>query len=172
MATKEKTITLTPSWKAFFWNYIFGILLIPVLVGIYLLWRTWKKQSEINYVISDRKITVIDGKYSQNIDLADIQNARSEILRFDIGTVTLKTQGREIELIGLQNPEGIATSIEKAVEAELKRIAAEKQPKVREAKYEPGTMDRLDYLTGLWQQGLMSEEDFMAEKRNLKKSED
>ncbi len=172
MSTQQKTITLTPSWKAFFWNYILGILLVPVLIGFYLLWRTWKKQRGYKYVLHDRKITVVDGKYSQNIDLSDIRNARSEIIRFDVGTVTLKTQGREVELVGIENPENIAAAIEKAVEAELKRLNARKKPQVKETEFEPGTMDRLDYLTGLWQQGLMSEEDFMAEKENLKKTDE
>lgn len=172
MSTHQKTITLTPSWKAFFWNYVLGILLIPVLIGFYILWRTWRKQRGFKYVLHDRKITVVDGNYSQNIDLADIQNARAEVIRFDVGTITLKTQGHEIELIGIENPEDIAAAIEKAVDAELKRIAAKKKPEVKENKFEPGTMDRLDYLTGLWQQGLMSEEDFMAEKKNLKNPDD
>jgi hypothetical protein len=171
MSTEQKTITLTPSWKAFFWNYVLGILLFPVLIGIYILWRTWRKQRGHRYILHDRKITVVDGNYSQNIDLANIRNARAEVKRFGVGTVTLNTQGRVIELIGIENPEGIAASIEKAVEAELKRIAAKKKPTVNEAKFDPGTMDRLDYLTGLWQQGLMSEEDFLAEKRNLEKSD-
>lgn len=167
MTDTERSITLTPSWKAFFWSYLLGILLIPVLIGIIILWKTSKKLSGKSYQITNRKITVIDGNYSQNIDLKNIRQAVAGDLRFGVGNVTLKTQGREIELIGLENPEMIANSIEKAVEAELRRLEAQKQTKPRETKYDPGSMDRLDYLTGLWQQGLVSDEDFENERKKF-----
>ncbi|MEX0843751.1 MAG: hypothetical protein WD022_00645 [Balneolaceae bacterium] len=167
MNNSEKSITLTPSWKAFFWRYLIGILLIPVLIGIYLLWKTRNIHKSISYIITDRKITVVEGNYSQNIDLADIRQVAAGDTHFGVGSISLKTQGRTIELIGLKNPDGIANSIEKAVEAELRRLQTSKQTTVSEIKYDPGTMDRLDYLTGLWQQGLLSEEDFKAEREKL-----
>ncbi len=167
MSNNQKSITLTPSWKAFFWPYFFGVILTPVLIGIYLIWKTRKTQKSISYTITDRKITVIDGHISQNIDLVDIQQATAGQKRFGVGSVILKTNSREIELIGLNNPKAISRSIEKAVEAELKRLEAEKEAKPREPEYKPGSMDQLEYITGLWQQGLMSDEDFKAEKEKL-----
>jgi hypothetical protein len=167
MSTNEKSIVLTPSWKAFFWQYFFGVLLAPLLIGFYLLWKASKKKSSITYKITDHRITVVDGHISQNIDLVDIKQARAGELTFGVGNVTLKTSGREIELIGLQNPQLISTSIEKAIEAELKRLEAEKQTKPRETKYSPGSMEQLEYLTGLWQQGLIDDEEFKAQKQKL-----
>lgn len=167
MTDTERSITLTPSWKAFFWSYVFGIILIPALIGIILLWKTSKRHRGKSYKITDRKIIVVDGNYSQNIDLTDIRQAVAGDLRFGVGNVTIKTRGREIELIGLEDPEMIATSIEKAVQAELRRMEAQKQTKPRETKYDPGSMDRLDYLTGLWQQGLVSDEDFEKERKKF-----
>lgn len=167
MSNNEKSIILTPSWKAFFWRYFFGVILTPVLIGIYLLWKTWKTQKGISYKITDRKITVVDGHISQNIDLADIRQAVPGKKSLNVGPVVLKTSSRKIELIGLKNPEAISKSIEKAVEAELKRIEAEKEAKPRESEYDPGSMDRLEYLTGLWQQGLIDDQDFKAEKEKL-----
>lgn len=167
MSSTERSVVLSPSWKAFFWPYFFGVLLSPVLIGLFLLWQTRKKQSGISYKITNRRITVVEGNYSQNIDLADIRKAVPGELNFGVGSITLKTQGREIELIGIENPKAIASSIEKAVEAELKRLEANKQTKPREVKYDPGSMDRLDYLTGLWQQGLVSNEDFEKERKKF-----
>ena len=167
MSNNQKSITLTPSWKAFFWHYFLGLILIPALVGIYLIWKTRKTQKSISYTITDRKINVVDSHISQNIDLEDIRQAVAGDKTFGVGSVILKTSGREIELIGLKNPEAISQSIEIAVEAELKRLAAEKEAKPRDPEYEPGSMDRLEYLTGLWQQGLMTDEDFKAEKEKL-----
>lgn len=170
MTNHERSITLHPSWKAFLWKYFWGVLLSPLLIGFYILWRTRKEQKGIYYKITDRSITVVEGHYSQNIDLADIRKAIAGDVRFGVGSITLKTQGREIELIGLEQPEQISRSIEKAVEAELKRLETEKQTKPTESQYAPGSMDRLDYLTGLWQQGLMSDEDFDTEQKKFKDS--
>ncbi|MDR9417454.1 hypothetical protein [Gracilimonas sp.] len=170
MPEHNKSITLTPSWKAFFWSYFFGILLLPLLIGFIILWKTRQKHKGIYYEIKDRLITVVESKYSQNIDLKDIRKAEPGEIRFGVGSVTLKTQAREIELIGLENPEGIAKSIEKAVEAELKRLESKRLAKPRESEYDPGSMDRLDYLTGLWQQGLVSEEDFEIERKKFEGS--
>lgn len=168
MSPNERSVTLRPSWKAYIWNYLWGILLSPLLIGIYLLWKTRKEQASTYYTITDRRISVTEGHITQNIDLADIRQANAGELRFGTGSVILKTRGRTIELKGLEHPETISRSIEKAVEAELKRLEAEKQTKPGKVNYEPGTMDRLDYLTGLWQQGLLSDEDFQAEQEKFK----
>jgi hypothetical protein len=170
MSSTERSVILSPSWKAFFWPYFFGVLLTPVLIGLIILWRTRKKQSGISYKITNRKITVVEGNYSQNIDLVDIRQAIPGSLTFGVGPITLKTQGREVELIGIEQPKAIAASIEKAIEAELKRLEAEKQTKPRKTNYDPGSMDRLDYLTGLWQQGLVSEEDYEEERKKFESS--
>ena len=43
----------------------------------------------------------------------------------------------------------------------------EKKTERPEPEHEPGSMDRMDYLTGLWQQGLISDRDFDKEKRHF-----
>ncbi len=167
MEENEKSITLKPSWKAFFWEYMVGILLTPLLIGIFILWRTIHKRSHIAYKISNQQITIIQNHISQNIDLVDIRQAIPTSLKMGVGNVILKTGGQEIEMIGIKNPSAIATSIEKAAQAELRKRETDKQAKPRPTQYAAGIMDRLDYLTGLWQQGLLSEEDFQSEKKNL-----
>ncbi|MEX0721912.1 MAG: hypothetical protein WD059_14650 [Balneolaceae bacterium] len=170
MPEQEKSITLTPSWKAFFWSYFFGILLIPLLLGIILLWNIIKKHKSISYLITDRTITVVEEGYSQNIDIANITQAKTGSVQFGVGSVILQTNSREVELIGLENPDQLRKFIEIAVDAELKRLETEKQVKSVEPKYKPGNMDRLNYLTGLWQQGLLSDEDFDEERKNFEPS--
>ena len=59
--------------------------------------------------------------------------------------------------------------IKLAVEAEQKRITAEQVVKPREVKSDPGTIDRVDYLMGLWQQGLISNEDYQEERKKFGK---
>lgn len=167
-----KSIELKPDWKRWFWGYFFGILLIPVLgIGIAVLWIVHTRRTAISYTVTDRQIEYRDRKISQKIDLANIKTLDIEQnwldRKFGIGDITLSTETRKITLKGQLNPENLSDMISAAVRAERKRI--EELNRVDETPDEepppPGTLDKLDYLTGLWQQGLLSDEDFKKEKK-------
>ncbi|REL33709.1 PH domain-containing protein [Rhodohalobacter sp. SW132] len=171
----SKSIDLKPDWKRWFWGYFFGVLLIPLFgIGIIVLWKVHQKKKSYRYTVTDRQITAIGEGVSQTVDLINIKNLDVEQnwvdQKFGIGDIVLNTGSRTITLLGQNNPEAISDSISKAIYAEKKRI--ESLNKVEEKKIEPpppGTLDKLDYLTGLWQQGLLSDEDFKKEKKNFEK---
>ncbi|MTI88814.1 MAG: hypothetical protein FH748_12675 [Balneolaceae bacterium] len=167
MPQADKSITLSPSWKAFFWGYTLGILLTPLLVGIFILWRTITKHRSYSYIITDRDITVINASFTHKIDLANIRQTKIQNQSFGVGTLVLKTQARKIEMPGIDSPEQLQQAIDKAIVAELKRLEAEKKLQPQQPSYDAGSMDRLDYLTGLWQQGLLSDEDYRDEKEHF-----
>lgn len=162
-----KHITLTPSHKAFFRSYGIGVLLSPLLIGFYLLWKTYKRQKSTLYIITDRLITIQEEHHSQNIDLTSIESVKSSDERWGIGTITLQTKSGTFELIGLKNHQRIARAIEAAVQSELRKANVGDRIKNTDIEKNPVNFDRLDYLTGLWQQGLISEEDFRKERRNF-----
>jgi len=171
----SKSIELKPDWKRWFWGYFFGVLLIPLLgIGLILLWKVHQKKKSFRYTVTDRQITAVGEGVSQTVDLINIKNLDVEQnwldLKFEIGDITLDSGSRKITLLGQSNPEAISESISKAIFAEQKRI--KELNKKEEQKIDPpppGTLDKMDYLTGLWQQGLMSEEDFKKEKKNFEK---
>jgi len=171
----SKSIELRPDWKRWFWGYFFGILLIPLAgIGLFVLWKVHSKKKSYVYEVTDRQITAIGENVSQTVDLANITNLDVEQnwldKKFSIGDITLITRSRQIKLLGQSNPQSLADTISTAIHAERKRIAElnkTKRPQVEPPP--PGTMDKLDYLTGLWQQGLISNEDFMKEKQNFEK---
>lgn len=167
MNKTEKSIILKPSWKAFLWEYLLGILLIPILIGIYLLWKTYRKQAIHSYVITDHSISSEDDKFYQTIDLANIRQVQVFNIRFNTGSILLRTGSREMVLKGLENPDELKNIIQKAIAAELHRLESEKSFKPRKPKFEAGEMERMDYLTGLWQQGLLSNEEFEEESGEL-----
>lgn len=164
---------LYPDWKRWFWGYFFGILLIPLIgIGLFVLYKVHKKKKSYRYIITNRQITSVSEKLSASVDLVNIKTLDVEQNWFDkkfgIGDITLVTGSRSVELPGLKNPESISDTISKAVFAEKKRI--EELNKVEDDPIDPpppGTLDKLDYLTGLWQQGLLSDEDFKNEKKNF-----
>ena len=170
----SKSIELKPSWKRWFWGYFFGVLLIPLFgIGIGVLWVVHSKRKNISYTVTDRQIEHRDQKISRKIDLANIKTLDVEQnwldKKFSIGDLTLSTETRKITLKGQPNPENLSDMISAAVRAERKRI--EELNRANETPEEeppsPGTLDKLDYLTGLWQQGLLSDEDFKKEKKHF-----
>jgi hypothetical protein len=167
-----KQITLTPSHKSLFWWYLLGILFIPVFgIGIYLLYRFYSAQGPIRYIITDRTITSRDNHTSAKIDIANIENVEVKKRwidkKFGIGYLILTTPDRSLTLAGMEQPDQLAEMILTAAEAERQRIKSLKKD-VKPAQENPSmSLDKLDYLTGLWQQGLLSDEDFQKEKKHF-----
>jgi hypothetical protein len=170
--TDSRTITLKPSHKSLFWWYMLGIVLIPLFgVGIYLIYRFYRAHNSVEYVVTDRSIRAEDSRVSETVDLANIRRADVRQRKIDewfgIGDVILKTESRTVTLLGVETPKRLSEMILQAAEAERKRIAdlnKKPEPKVESI---PGRTDRIDYLTGLWQQGLLSDEDFREEKKHF-----
>lgn len=170
-----KSIELRPDWKRWFWGYFFGILLIPLAgVGLFVLWKVHNNKNSYVYEVTDRQIRASAENFSQTVDLANIKTLDIEQnwfdKKFNIGDITLITGSRTIKLLGQANPQVLAETITTAIHAERKRI--EELNKVKKEPVDhppPGTIDKLDYLTGLWQQGLISNEDFEKEKQNFEK---
>ena len=150
-----------------------GIILIPLFgVGIYLIYRFYSSHNAISYRITDQSITAVDSNVEQKMDLANIQDVEISQKwidrKFGLGLVTLRSDSNSIDLIGMENPQKLADTIMSAAKAERKRLAdlkTQKSEPVKQSK--PGRDDRIDYLTGLWQQGLISEEDYEKERKHF-----
>jgi len=147
--------------------------LIPLLgIGIYIIWRAQRTRKSIRYEIYDRYILSKDSKYTQRVDLADISeiNIRQRWIdkKFNTGDLLISSPASTMELLGIRKPDQTATLIEHAVAAEKQRISELKRSaEPASVKHDPGTLDKLDYLTGLWQQGLISDSDFEQERKHF-----
>jgi hypothetical protein len=169
----SKKTLLHPAKATYFWWFLAGVMLIPIFgLGFIVLYVKQKQLNSTVYKITDREIEVITSEFSEKTDLASIKSAhvnqRWIDKKFSIGNIHLKTSTKTTELLGIKQPKQIADIILKAAEAERMRIREKKQTKP--PKKEPqtaGTIDRLEYLTGLWQQGLITNDEFEAERKNL-----
>ncbi len=169
---KDRHIKLTPDWRAYFWYYLAGILLIPLFgAGLIILWLTHKKRTSHRYEIHDDLIRWHKQGSPVKIDLLDINdisvNQSFTDKKFGIGTVTLAATVSQIKLFGMKNPHELAGMIREAVHAEEKRQRDLSRQKPREPEYDPGTLEKMNYLTGLWQQGLISDEDYEKERKHF-----
>lgn len=168
----NRTYTLDPSWKQYFWSYVLSVLAIPLFgLGLIALYYVRKKHQKIAYEISNTQIKRIDDKYEHNIDLVDITNVEVQKSwlqqKLNIGTLVLHTSASKMMLEGLEEPTKLKNLLEQAIQSELKRQKEQQKTKAREPDYQPGSMEKMDYLTGLWQQGLISNEDYEKERKHF-----
>lgn len=170
--SKDKVIILGISWKNHFVGYALSVLLIPLFgIGLLGLYWVYKRQKRTTYRVSDTQITSRDSQYQRNIDLVNIdkvevqQNWLQE--KLNVGDLKLHTSATSMTLYGMENPYNLKGLLDRAI-AEQKRLQEQqKQTKVSEPDAKPGTKDRMDYLTGLWQQGLVSNEEFEKERKHF-----
>jgi hypothetical protein len=69
--------------------------------------------------------------------------------------------------MGLENPAELSGMILKAAKAERKRLEQQKIQQNKQPEFSPGSIERLNYLTGLWQQGLITDEEFEKERKHF-----
>ena len=168
---QDHTFILNPSWKFFFWEYCFSILTAPIGIGFIGLYFTRRKHKNMRYRISNIGIISTNQKYEHRVDLVNIDRVEIQERPFDdflgIATLLLQTSALTMELKGLTNAREIKSILEKAVAAEKKRQQQLQKTKPRQKLHQPGNLDKMEYLTGLWQQGLISEEDYNAERKHF-----
>jgi len=170
--SKSKTITLAPSWKNHILGYIISVLLIPVFgIGFLVLYWVYKRQTKMSYLVSDTQISSRDKKYQRNVDLVSIEKVEIKQswlqAKMGVGTLILHTSASSMTLLGMENPANLKKLLDKAIQAEKKRFRPSDQTEPKKPDHDPGTMERMDYLTGLWQQGLVSDEDYKKEKKHF-----
>lgn len=170
--SKNKKVDLSPSWKNHIIGYTISLLLIPVFgIGLFSFFWVYKKQNKYAYTFSDTQISSQDDKYQRNIDLVNIEKV--ELIqswiqqKMGVGNLMLHTSASSMTLRGLEDPKKLQTLLEKAISAEQQRNQQKEKTEPKDPDYEPGTMERMDYLTGLWQQGLVSDEDYEKERKHF-----
>lgn len=167
-----KSVELTISWKNHLPGYVLSVLLIP-LFGIGLLGLYWvrKRQQRLSYLVTDTRISSREAQYQRNVDLVSIERVevRQSWLqeKLGVGDLELHTSASSMTLFGMENPCQLKGMLEKAIAAQKKQQQSEEERESRKPEYDPGSMDKIDYLTGLWQQGLMSDEDYEKERRHF-----
>ena len=167
----EKSIQIEPRKSFHFWWYVVGILLTPLLIGIYILYKKNRELSNTHYKITDQTIILVNPTYTEAVDIINIHDVKVHQRwidkKFNIGTLRLVTHTKQVELAGIENPANLADMILQAAEMERARIRELERKDPAPKEMSPGTLDKLDYLTGLWQQGLISNDDFEREKKHF-----
>jgi len=111
---KKLLLEARPSWWNFFWYFVFGWLIVPVIIAL------WKRAGLVLRVYSD-KVMLERGVLSKHItqvlisDIRSVDTKQGVIQRiFRIGDIMIGTagiSGYEIVAQGLPDPRGIVDLI-------------------------------------------------------------
>lgn len=170
--SKNHSFAISPSWKQFFTGYVLSVITIPVFgLGLIAFYFIRKKHRQITFKIANTHITRVDEKFEHNVDLVNIEKVELQKTwlqrQLGIGTLVLHTSASKMVLEGLEEPKKLKGLLEQAIQTERKRRQEQEKTKAWEPKYQPGSLDKMDYLTGLWQQGLISEDDYENERKHF-----
>ena len=170
-------IRLETSYKDLKVMLFFGIVLAPIGIGIVILYLTYKTVKYNYWEIHPTSITVFGPKMEQVIQLnsiisVELKQTKSQ-KKNSIGDLTILTNSRvwdEYTLNGVYNAPLYAESIQLAIDT----IKAKTKPAftVRPEEHPDiaiGGLDRMNDLVGLWQAGMISDEDFYAEQEKFKR---
>jgi hypothetical protein len=115
----------------------------------------WRFAARTTYLIGDRSLTIRSGADEISIDVADIEEVRLEG-----ADVALLLGGSVHRLRFLRDAEAVSDALRTLSET-LRKPASppRKEPAM--------ASERLNDLVGLWQQGLISEAEYEAEKRHF-----
>ena len=102
-------------------DLVLGVLLLPILIGLYFLGRALVRIYSTTYIITDRRIVVKTGVFSirsveiRIFDVRGVFVARSLWQRIiGVGTVsvgTAATVGTEINMVDVSNPQQVVAVI-------------------------------------------------------------
>lgn len=159
---------LRPDWRIFFVPFVVGVLLIPLVgIGILIIRHYRKKWKNIRYRITNSAVTLIDDRNMNTIPLSTVEACDTIYsglsARFGLGTIRIRHENGISELSGIPNPDPIATLIEHAAASERDRMKIREEVEKTTPEHPSGTLDKKNELVGLWQQGLLSEEDYHRE---------
>ena len=145
------------------------LLTLPVFgIGLPFLLYTYLQLRNATYQISAKE--VIHGKLSIPYDsITRVRITEFTVLKNgNIASVIVESGARTITLKGIRDATKVQHIIETAVEA-IRREASDKGSREPAANLrQAGQLEQLNDLVGLWQQGLLTDEEYQKENSKLK----
>ncbi len=174
MSQQKKIFTLKPGWRYYLIPYFISLLLLPVFgIGLLVFIYYYRRISKIEYAITDEDITVRNRNGSRSITLNTIHSLSITKTwaekKSGLGTLHIHSEETEIQLKGIKQPEDIKDAIELALAAIEQRGKNKKKAENIYPNIQTGGLEHMNTLVGLWQQGLISDEDFEMEKQKFSK---
>lgn len=165
----DKQLILKTHWTYFYKLIILGVILSPVLIGlIILLYVYYRLQNQIYVVYDDR---ILDQKAGKTLLIDNITEVKkmNSITRSKVTIHDLELVGDDgiMFLRGIVNASIIKQTIDQLIAFKQELKESDKKRNFVQVKEDPGSLERLNDLTGLLQEGLISYDDYLQERKNF-----
>ena len=165
MKANARVIILKPHPMGWLYLIVICLLAIPLFgLGLVAGYFLWKHIRSISYHLSDGGIDVRIGAETTSVSWDSVTDAVAVSRAGRLGHVILRTDGGDIRLLFLEDAFGLADTIQAMLAA---RTLKQDEAFIPRKSDIPMGNDRLNDLTALWQQGLISEEDYQAERKHF-----
>ena len=139
-----------------------------VLVAL-LQYRRLKREQ---YLVSDHSIQVVTAKDDTTVSLVNITDIISRKywwLPFtNLGEIEIQANGNSHFLKGIKDALGTAGIIKLAVDAAIAKARQQRRPTTYQPPMHPaGTLEQMNDLVGLWQQGILTDEEYQIEVKRM-----
>ncbi len=161
--------SLLPDPYPFVADYVFVVIFFLALISAFLDNRRLRREK---YLISDHSIQIQTHRDDSTISLVNITAVKGIpylLLRYKkLGVIEITANGRQYTLRGVEDASSTAAIIWQAAEAAVARQNEQNRP----AYFQPpthaaGTLEQMNDLVGLWQQGMISDEEYQRETNRL-----
>jgi hypothetical protein len=171
MTTKH--LILATDWRFYFWQILIGTLTAPLILGVFVLIWVGIRLNRDTYIIHDNRITIKSTGVDVFVDAITQVRLVNPIRRlrktlYDIKLVTNSNQ--VLILSGIQDAHTIKESLELLISIKKQLVETSSLRESHQIIANPGSLERLNDLTGMLQEGLISYEDYLQERKNFEDS--
>ncbi len=176
MPESKEAFEFQPEWNYNLLGYIVSVLLMPIGIGLFLFFYYKSRLDNIRYVITNDSIHAYKKNHETSIQIRHVEKMYvttnwSETMA-DLGTLVIEGEQKKIKMLGIRAPKEIQHAIEMAQKMFRKTDEIFVKDRTWHKDVKVGGLESMDNLVGLWQQGLISNEDFERERQKFTKNSD
>ncbi len=164
MNETERIIVLKPHPLGWLYYWVICVLTIPLFgIGLVAGFFLWKHIRSISYRLSDAAVSIGSGQETITISWDEVSEVYAESRAGRLGHIVIVGHETRYRLTFLEDAFSLADTINQMLVSRNRSDAAQASsiPQV------DMSVDRLNDLTALWQQGLISEDDYQKERRHF-----
>ncbi len=165
MKSPARIIILKPHPMGWLYLFVICILTIPLFgAGLIAGYFLWKHIRSISYHLSDDGVELRIHDKITRIRWSSVNSVFAQSRAGRLGHVVLRASDADVRLLFLEDAFGLTETIQAMLD--VRKSVSEERFIPKPATVEMAN-DRLNDLTALWQQGLISEEDYQKEIRHF-----
>lgn len=165
MNETERVIILKPHPLGWLYHWVICVLTVPLFgIGLVAGFFLWKHIRSISYRLGDADVSIVSGQETITISWDDVSEVYAESRAGRLGHIVIISQEIRYRLTFLEDAFSLAETINSMLASRQRVSDVPQSSPIPQVEM---SVDRLNDLTALWQQGLISEEDYQKERRHF-----